>query len=110
MAKIKWYGEKQQAANKHRLEYISLQIGFYLSGQSLEEAGYAIWAPNEPNNSPHPENPGHRDPYGNNESCGTMQRDGLLNDAWCDITFAFICEKHLVIDAIEKEMPAVIKD
>ncbi|XP_026318377.1 C-type mannose receptor 2-like [Hyposmocoma kahamanoa] len=81
-----------------------------IHGQSLEEAGYAIWAPNEPNNSPHPENPGHRDPYGNNESCGTMQRDGLLNDAWCDITFAFICEKHLPIDAIEKEMPAVIKE
>ncbi|XP_026318379.1 C-type mannose receptor 2-like isoform X1 [Hyposmocoma kahamanoa] len=80
-----------------------------IDGESLEETGYAIWAPDEPNNSPRRDKPDYLDRFGSSESCGAMQRDGLLNDCSCDIPLAFVCEKHLVVDVIERETPTVVK-
>ncbi|XP_026318392.1 C-type mannose receptor 2-like isoform X1 [Hyposmocoma kahamanoa] len=66
-----------------------------IHGQSLHEAGFASWKEGQPNNWPHPDNSGHLDLYGNNQSCGSMVRGGLLDDIWCDTQFAFICERPL---------------
>lgn len=52
--------------------------------QTLEEAGYAQWSPNEPNN------------YINTEFCGTIfKNDGNFNDVDCSHQYAFICEKEV---------------
>ncbi|XP_026318361.1 neurocan core protein-like [Hyposmocoma kahamanoa] len=80
-----------------------------IHGESLEEAGYAMWAPHQPSNSPIRGNPDQLDRFGNRESCGAMEHGGLLNDVCCDFPFAFVCEKHLVVDVIETETPTVIK-
>lgn len=58
-------------------------------GQSLERAGYASWTEWQPDSSPHPI------PGGKKEYCGAMFRTGLLDDIWCDVEFAFICERNL---------------
>lgn len=60
-----------------------------LPGQTLKEAGYASWSSGQPDSSPHP--------YGHvkKEFCGAMFRTGLLDDIWCDVEFAFICERDL---------------
>ncbi|XP_060810814.1 macrophage mannose receptor 1 [Amyelois transitella] len=51
--------------------------------QTLEEAGFAQWSENEPNNAL------------NSEECGSIfKNDGKLNDLDCSHTFAFICEKE----------------
>ncbi|XP_047987708.1 secretory phospholipase A2 receptor-like [Leguminivora glycinivorella] len=49
-------------------------------GESLPEAGFDGWSPNEPNNA------------GGQEFCGSIKRDGLLNDYPCLIRLPFICE------------------
>lgn len=61
------------------------QKGHYVTidGRSLEEAGFAWWAPGEPNN------PG-------DEHCGSVTKDGLLNDSHCDKKYAFVCELPLL--------------
>ncbi|XP_012262890.2 hemolymph lipopolysaccharide-binding protein-like [Athalia rosae] len=65
-------------------------IGFYrnpqrngfltVDGRPLENSGYFLWQPTEPNNL-----------YGG-ENCGSVGSDGLLNDIHCKKKFAFICE------------------
>ncbi|KAJ8709550.1 hypothetical protein PYW08_009554 [Mythimna loreyi] len=67
-------------------------IGFYdwgergdwrtINGETLSEAGYDKFYTGEPN--------------GANvaEFCGSIYRNGLLNDLWCDKEFTFICEKN----------------
>ncbi|KAJ8709545.1 hypothetical protein PYW08_009549 [Mythimna loreyi] len=50
-------------------------------GQTLNEAGYNIFYPGEPNG----EDTG--------EFCGCIFRSGLLCNIWCDKEFTFICEK-----------------
>nr|ACN41858.1 immulectin-2a [Manduca sexta] len=52
-----------------------------VQGQTLEEAGYAKFAPGEPNNAT------------TGEYCGGVYRTGLLDDIWCENVYAFICEK-----------------
>ncbi|KAJ8722476.1 hypothetical protein PYW07_003656 [Mythimna separata] len=52
--------------------------------QTLEEAGYAEWAENEPNNAM------------GREYCGSVfKNDGKLNDYDCTHEVGFICEKEL---------------
>ncbi|KAJ8725866.1 hypothetical protein PYW08_004049 [Mythimna loreyi] len=52
--------------------------------QTLEEAGYAVWSDNEPNNAL------------GREYCGSVfKNDGKLNDVDCTHEFGFICEKEL---------------
>ncbi|KAJ0180723.1 hypothetical protein K1T71_004127 [Dendrolimus kikuchii] len=52
--------------------------------QTLEEAGFAQWSPNEPNN------------YLSSEDCGTLfKNDGNLNDVDCSHEYAFVCEKEV---------------
>ncbi|KAJ8709547.1 hypothetical protein PYW08_009551 [Mythimna loreyi] len=58
-----------------------------IEGQPLLEAGYATFKKGEPNNSA----PG--------QKCGSINRDGLLNDLWCDRPVAFLCEKFPNIPA-----------
>ncbi|RVE42393.1 hypothetical protein evm_012952 [Chilo suppressalis] len=58
-------------------------------GQTLEEAGYPRWAPDEPNNVQY-------DAVGG-ENCGSILRyikpgAGMLNDVPCNLPLAFICE------------------
>lgn len=55
-----------------------------VDGRSLAEAGYAKWGPDEPNNE------------GGTEDCGSVRKDGLLNDVGCGIKAAFACELPLV--------------
>lgn len=53
------------------------------SGQTLKEAGFDKFFPGEPNNSTV------------GEYCGSVFRNGFLNDLWCNERFAFICEKQI---------------
>ncbi|CAH0719669.1 unnamed protein product, partial [Brenthis ino] len=52
-----------------------------IQGQTLTEAGYAKFAPGEPNNST------------TGEFCGAVYRNGMFDDLWCENRYAFICEK-----------------
>jgi len=54
-----------------------------IDGQTLDKAGYDVWAENQP------------DHFQGNEHCGSMFRDGKLNDIGCDIKALFYCEKVL---------------
>ncbi|XP_048510266.1 uncharacterized protein LOC105690000 [Athalia rosae] len=51
-----------------------------IHGEPLENTGYFRWQPTEPNNL-----------YGD-EKCGSIGRDGLLNDISCEKKFGFVCE------------------
>ncbi|KAJ8709531.1 hypothetical protein PYW08_009535 [Mythimna loreyi] len=65
-------------------------IGFYdwgehgewrtVHGETLAEAGYDKWNSGEPTAT-------------GGEFCGSLWRNGYLNDVWCDKNFSFICEK-----------------
>ncbi|XP_013180421.1 PREDICTED: C-type mannose receptor 2-like [Papilio xuthus] len=64
------------------------------TGDTLEEAGYAVWGGGQPDG-------------GENERCGSMFYDGTLNDIGCETHKCFfICEKyitpHLVDDKINE--------
>ncbi|CAG9135521.1 unnamed protein product [Plutella xylostella] len=50
-----------------------------IHGETIQNTTYEVWA--GPDNAP----PG--------EYCGSMFRNGKLNDVWCDRSFYFICEK-----------------
>ncbi|XP_048483403.1 uncharacterized protein LOC119692904 isoform X2 [Plutella xylostella] len=50
-----------------------------IHGETIQNTTYEVWA--GPDNAP----PG--------EYCGSMFRNGKLNDVWCDRRFYFICEK-----------------
>ncbi|XP_075986560.1 C-type mannose receptor 2-like [Anticarsia gemmatalis] len=52
-----------------------------IHGQTLSDAGYDKFAPNEPNNST------------TTEFCGAVDSSGLLYDVKCDDYYPFICEK-----------------
>uniref|UniRef100_A0A2H1WDB6 SFRICE_007235 n=1 Tax=Spodoptera frugiperda TaxID=7108 RepID=A0A2H1WDB6_SPOFR len=52
-----------------------------IHGQTLVEAGYSKFSSGEPNNSTA------------GEFCGSIYRNGLLNDLWCEKPAPFICEK-----------------
>jgi hypothetical protein len=62
-------------------------------GETLAEAGYATFAPGQPDNSK---------VHDGGSYCGGVTRAGLLDDLWCDsVTIPFICEKSpssLVLD------------
>ncbi|XP_061707738.1 hemolymph lipopolysaccharide-binding protein-like [Cydia pomonella] len=51
-------------------------------GEPLAEAGFTVWNKNEPSKTG----------YRGLELCGSIHRNGLLNDAPCEDTSAFICE------------------
>ncbi|XP_059056888.1 macrophage mannose receptor 1-like [Achroia grisella] len=59
---------------------------FTIHGQTLEEAGYASWESESPDNKKL-NNVG--------QHCGGMMRNGLLDDVWCDVPMPFICEKEI---------------
>ncbi|CAB3222952.1 unnamed protein product [Arctia plantaginis] len=52
-----------------------------IHGESIQKAGYAKFAPGQPDN------------LKNREYCGTVFRTGLLNDGDCEVNYAFFCEK-----------------
>ncbi|XP_075986353.1 macrophage mannose receptor 1-like [Anticarsia gemmatalis] len=52
-----------------------------LEGQTIQEAGFTSFSGGEPNNATE------------GEYCGSIYRNGLMNDLWCTKHFAFICEK-----------------
>ncbi|XP_061707863.1 lymphocyte antigen 75-like [Cydia pomonella] len=58
---------------------LPLKCFFLLTGDTLAKAGFEKWSNGEPNN------PG-------TECCGSIYRNGLLNDAQCELEFPFICE------------------
>ncbi|XP_039754526.1 secretory phospholipase A2 receptor-like [Pararge aegeria] len=70
--------------------YITL-IGFHdwhkdgvwrtVHGQTLKEAGYAVWEIGQPDNA------------GYQEYCGAMFSNAKLDDFWCDKVARFLCEK-----------------
>ncbi|XP_026333047.1 hemolymph lipopolysaccharide-binding protein-like [Hyposmocoma kahamanoa] len=62
-----------ETITNHPLSYF-----YTIHGQLLDQAGYNRWSVGQPNRS------------GN---CGGMYRTGLLNDIWCHVPYAFICEK-----------------
>ncbi|XP_047997956.1 uncharacterized protein LOC125235432 isoform X5 [Leguminivora glycinivorella] len=49
-------------------------------GETLSGAGFSKWGKDEPNNT------------GKNEFCGSINQEGLLNDASCNVPAPFICE------------------
>ncbi|XP_075969896.1 uncharacterized protein LOC142972559 [Anticarsia gemmatalis] len=52
--------------------------------QTLEQAGFSQWSPNEPNNAL------------GREYCGSVfQNDGKLNDVDCTHLYGFVCEKEV---------------
>lgn len=53
------------------------------SGKSLSENGYENWSNGQPDN------------FQNKEHCGSMFRDGTLNDVDCNARQMFVCEKTL---------------
>ncbi|XP_049872779.1 secretory phospholipase A2 receptor-like [Pectinophora gossypiella] len=60
-----------------------------INGQSLKAAGYDKWSGGQPDHSGHPANK----PVQFETFCGAIFRTALLDDIWCDVKFAFICEK-----------------
>ncbi|GBP79867.1 Mannose-binding protein C [Eumeta japonica] len=57
--------------------------GHLLCDETLEQAGFADWSDNEPNN------------YGSEEDCGSLFRnDGRLNDVACSHKYRYVCEKR----------------
>ncbi|XP_077284181.1 secretory phospholipase A2 receptor-like isoform X2 [Arctopsyche grandis] len=62
-----------------------LTPGLYLTndGKSLSENGYENWSNGQPDN------------FQNKEHCGSMFRDGTLNDVDCNARQMFVCEKTL---------------
>ncbi|XP_077285515.1 hemolymph lipopolysaccharide-binding protein-like [Arctopsyche grandis] len=62
-----------------------LSEGIYLNidGMSLKESGYDKWSSGQPDN------------YEGKEHCGSMFRDGTLNDIECSEKAMFVCEKTL---------------
>ncbi|XP_047517696.1 C-type mannose receptor 2-like [Pieris napi] len=54
-----------------------------IHGQSIENAGFNTFDVNQPDEAP------------NGEFCGGMFRSGKLDDAWCYVRMAFICEKSV---------------
>lgn len=55
----------------------------------LDEAGYDKWSNGYENWGEQPDN------EGDDEHCGSMFRDGTLNDINCDVKALFVCEKTL---------------
>lgn len=55
----------------------------------MKEAGYDNWSTGYEGSAPQPDN------ENGNEHCGSMYRDGTLNDVNCDTKAMFICEKIL---------------
>ncbi|CAB3257648.1 unnamed protein product [Arctia plantaginis] len=53
-----------------------------LDGHPLQEAGFAKFSPGQPDNAT------------TGEYCGSLLRNGLLNDMLCEIHYPFICEKR----------------
>ncbi|XP_047997955.1 C-type lectin domain family 4 member G-like isoform X4 [Leguminivora glycinivorella] len=51
-----------------------------IHGETLSGAGFSKWGKDEPNNT------------GKNEFCGSINQEGLLNDASCNVPAPFICE------------------
>nr|QWY13115.1 IML18 [Mythimna separata] len=83
-------------------------IGFYdwgehgewrtVHGQTLSEAGYSRWNSGEPTTT-------------EGEFCGSLWRNGYLNDVWCDKNFSFICEKDPQYPGVcRADQPSFIKD
>ena len=60
---------------------------FPFSGQVLEEAGYGRFSPGEPNNA------------GGGQYCGSIYRNGLIDDMFCYEPAVFICEKSPEYDS-----------
>ncbi|XP_077295203.1 macrophage mannose receptor 1-like [Arctopsyche grandis] len=54
-----------------------------IDGHYLSDTGYDKWAPNQPDNR------------NNVEHCGSMYRNGLLNDIGCNVKAMFVCEKQI---------------
>lgn len=82
-AKWPWFFYAGFRANKPAIANETL-IFKTIFNETLEEAGFAEWSPNEPNNAL------------SNEFCGTLfANDGKLNDVDCSHLFAFICEKEV---------------
>ncbi|CAF4900146.1 unnamed protein product [Pieris macdunnoughi] len=73
------------------IRYDTVLMGFHdwrergvwttIHGQSLQEAGYDMFEPGQPDSAA----PG--------EYCGGMFRAATLNDVWCHKSLSFICEK-----------------
>ncbi|XP_063529548.1 asialoglycoprotein receptor 2-like [Cydia strobilella] len=55
-----------------------------INGESLAAAGFQGWSAGEPNNG-----------HGLTENCGSIFRDGRLNDCPCLYSYPFICEINL---------------
>ncbi|KAL0892682.1 hypothetical protein ABMA27_014401 [Loxostege sticticalis] len=92
-AKVIWELGKELVLKSPKARWNFVNIGFRawgeprtwmtIHGQSLSDAGYTKWAPNEPNHA--------------HERCGSMFvagsfEDGVLNDELCDDPRKFICE------------------
>lgn len=58
-------------------------IFLIILGKYLADAGYNKWELGQPDN------------WRNEEHCGSMYRNGLLNDVACDVKAMFVCEKQI---------------
>ncbi|CAH0719677.1 unnamed protein product, partial [Brenthis ino] len=62
---------------------------YTIHGESIKDAGYSSWSMGEPSNSD------------GDEYCGTIFRNGHLNDEPCSKRNVFICEKDVIL--VQKE-------
>ncbi|XP_063358766.1 secretory phospholipase A2 receptor-like [Cydia amplana] len=67
---------------KYEHEWATIYVFIMLAGEPLGKAGFAVWNTNEPS----------KYGYMGKELCGSIHRNGLLNDAPCQDRSAFICE------------------
>ncbi|XP_046403563.1 hemolymph lipopolysaccharide-binding protein-like [Ischnura elegans] len=83
-----WSRYPHTANFKHNFAYIGIHDRFKegefitIFGEPLSKTGYVKWVTNNPDNS-------------NEEDCGSVNRDGEMNDVSCQISLPFICEYDL---------------
>ncbi|XP_045521355.1 macrophage mannose receptor 1-like [Pieris brassicae] len=53
-----------------------------INSDTLQEAGFSKFSPGEPNHAI------------TGEFCGSIYRNGKINDLWCENQYAFLCEKN----------------
>ncbi|CAH0719678.1 unnamed protein product, partial [Brenthis ino] len=77
------YADHPNVMNIGMIDWEHNREWYTIHGERLQDSGYSSWNRGEPNNAD------------NNEYCGSIHRNGLLNDEPCLKKNVFICEKDV---------------